>query len=387
MRIVQLVTGAPGDSGLHPVVEHLGAGYVQAGHHRVVVTPGRLDRCTVAPDGTWRITVRGPARMPGRPTVTPRADRLQQLLTSLRPDALEVSGRSALRRLPTWARRQGIATTVIVHDRRGHGLGTTVPGGPVIDGWPADRIERSAERAPASAVGSVVVPSRFAARTFPAGRAMVVPWGVDLRQFHPTGTASSRPGFGRPNEERRPVRLVATGRLAREHRPDLAIAVVQELLARGREVRLDVVGDGPLLGSLRCQARGLPVVFHGERPTVDVARVLRSADVAVATSPVDTSGLAALEALASGVPVVAPTTGVVPELLAVPGGAPVVTPAGALASPTAAAMEFAIHRLLDHPEHDRREAARARAEPRTWTAAVDILLARHDGRPRLHLAA
>ena len=68
-----------------------------------------------------------------------------------------------------------------------------------------------------------------------------------------------------------------------------------------------VAGDGPLRPRLerRAARAGLPVTFAGFLSgRADLAALLASADVALAPGPAETFGLAALEALACGTPVV-----------------------------------------------------------------------------------
>ena len=103
------------------------------------------------------------------------------------------------------------------------------------------------------------------------------------------------------------------------------------------------------------RAAGLPVTFLGfvGRRT-DVADLLATADVSLAPGPHETFGLAALEALASGTPVVVSASSALRELVHPTCGAAVPDHAPAFAA--------AVTALLDHPEPTRRSAARARAE-------------------------
>lgn len=132
---------------------------------------------------------------------------------------------------------------------------------------------------------------------------------------------------------------------------------------------LVVAGDGPRLRGLRAQAGGLPVRFlrHVTDRTV-LARLLATADVAIAPGPAETFGLSALEALASGTPVVVSDRSALPE---------VACPAGLAAADRDAAFADAIQCLLDGDVTARRARARARAERFGWPAAVRGFLAAH----------
>ena len=79
---------------------------------------------------------------------------------------------------------------------------------------------------------------------------------------------------------------------------------------------LVVAGDGSRRAALAYRAARLPVRFAGHiTDRDDVAALLASADVAVAPGPVETFGLAALEALACGTPVVVNDASALPEVV------------------------------------------------------------------------
>ena len=72
---------------------------------------------------------------------------------------------------------------------------------------------------------------------------------------------------------------------------------------------------GPRLDRRAARA-GLPVTFAGFLPgRADLAALLASADVAIAPGPAETFGLAALEALACGTPVVVSAESALPEVV------------------------------------------------------------------------
>ena len=113
----------------------------------------------------------------------------------------------------------------------------------------------------------------------------------------------------------RPTLLYA-GRLGQEKNLDLLLRVVQELRARGQEVRLMLAGDGPARAALEQQAAGVPdIVFTGrlERRTLRACYAL--ADVFVFPSTTDTFGMAVLEAQAFGLPALVADAGGPPEIV------------------------------------------------------------------------
>jgi alpha-1,6-mannosyltransferase len=137
-----------------------------------------------------------------------------------------------------------------------------------------------------------------------------------------------------------------------------------------------VAGGGPLRQRLVRRAAGLPVHFTPFLSSRrDVARLLASADVALAPGPIETFGLAALEALACGTPVVVDAGSALPEVVAGAGAA--------------VRGDFAagVRELLARPAEVRRSAARARAELFDWQSSVDGFLAAHQLVPARQAAA
>ncbi|KAB2345135.1 glycosyltransferase [Actinomadura rudentiformis] len=358
MRVVQLANlYSPVSGGLRTAVDRLGRGYVEAGHRRALVIPGPRYSCRRTEAGLI-ITVPGPSVAPGyRFVLDPRP--VLRVLGRLRPDVIEVSDKATLTVAARWGRRRGVRTVLFSHERLDAILAARTP-----DWVPLEAVADRWNRRLAAAFDAVVVTSAFAAAEFARVDAPAlhrVPLGVDLDTFHPAPTSLSA--------AERPVRLVHLGRLSTEKRPDLALKAAAELHRRGVNVHLDVVGDGPLSGTLReiAQRGDLPVRFHGHVPgRADIARLLANADVALAPCPVESFGLAVLEALACGTPVVAADRGAAHELL-VPG-------AGVAVPPAPEAFADGAQELLRLPADHRRKAARARAERYPWDATVTGML-------------
>jgi alpha-1,6-mannosyltransferase len=187
---------------------------------------------------------------------------------------------------------------------------------------------------------------------------------VDLEQFRPVNHSRTHDI---------PL-LVLCSRLSREKRPDLAVEALRVLHRVGCHARLVVAGSGPLTESLRRRAEGLPVQLVGHLADRSlVASLLASADVVLAPGPVETFGLAALEALACGTPVVAASTSAVAELVG--------DGAGRSARPEPPALAAAVSGLLAVPERQRRAAARARAEQYPWSRTTETMLTLHGLEP------
>jgi N-acetyl-alpha-D-glucosaminyl L-malate synthase BshA len=140
----------------------------------------------------------------------------------------------------------------------------------------------------------------------------VIPNFVDTRLFAP---APDRARLG----EARPAVLVHVSNFRSLKRVDDVVGIFAEARRRApeRAMTLQLVGDGPERDRIRklVQATGLGdcVQFLGER--TDLPSVLRGADLFLLPSESESFGLAALEAMSCGVPVIASRVGGVPEVV------------------------------------------------------------------------
>ncbi len=137
-------------------------------------------------------------------------------------------------------------------------------------------------------------------------RSSVIYNGVEPERFAPER------GAGRRGRE---LALVCVARLAPEKGHDVLLRALAALAGEGRQVRLDIIGDGPERAALEALARQLGVAsrvrFLGRRD--DVPKLLGEADAFVLPSLSEAFPLTVLEAMASGLPVVATAVGGVPE--------------------------------------------------------------------------
>jgi alpha-1,6-mannosyltransferase len=355
VRIAQLANFyTPTSGGLRTCLDELGRGYVAAGHERVLIVPGRADLDEPTPSGR-RITIASPRLVgSGSYHVLTNRRRVLALLDDLRPDVFEVSDKLSLGWLAPWARRRGVRLVLFSHERIDAILR------PLIPTWLPLRFAADAvNRRLARLADTVVVASCFAAAEFNrVGAANVrrVPLGVDLSTFRP-----------RPSQPDPVTRLVLLSRLSREKRPERAIDALCVLAAQ-RPVELTVIGNGPQRRHLERRAAGLPVRFLGHLAARDaIARTVGAADIALCPSPAETFGLATLEAMACGTPVVVPAAGAARELVAEPGS-------GAICDGTPAGLAAGVRELLNLPADVRRRAARASAERFPWSATVSAML-------------
>jgi glycosyltransferase involved in cell wall biosynthesis len=133
----------------------------------------------------------------------------------------------------------------------------------------------------------------------------VIPNGVDIERFHPN--PSREPG----------LRIVFVGRFIANKGPDVAIEAFDMVQERVTGATMVMVGDGPMADSLRRQVDehglGEAVTFLGLQD--DVSGILRQSDIFVRPSEVEGMPLTILEAMATGLPVVACDVGGVSEVV------------------------------------------------------------------------
>jgi D-inositol-3-phosphate glycosyltransferase len=148
----------------------------------------------------------------------------------------------------------------------------------------------------------------------PADSIFVVPCGVDIDRFRPTGPVE-------PKDRR--YRILSVGRLVPRKGVDLVVTALARLAAAGREdVELVVVGgaggmvevhDDPEVRRLEDLARQLGVAdrvhIRGQVPQTELPRLLRSADAVVCAPWYEPFGIVPLEAMACGVPVIVSAVG------------------------------------------------------------------------------
>jgi glycosyltransferase involved in cell wall biosynthesis len=132
-------------------------------------------------------------------------------------------------------------------------------------------------------------------------RLRVLHRGVDTRMFSPARRSSLlRECWGAGPED--PV-LLYVGRLAAEKNLELAIAAFEIAQQHCPAARFVLVGDGPVAATL--QARYPHFIFAGLRRGEDLAKHYASADIFMFPSLTETFGNVILEAMASGLAVVA----------------------------------------------------------------------------------
>ncbi|WP_344878027.1 glycosyltransferase [Nonomuraea antimicrobica] len=249
--------------------------------------------------GVHRIVARMPFDLPVHPF---GVGHLTRRITSARPDVVHVHAGAVS---PfAWmgvraAFRAGVPCVVTVHSMWDPVTRWVYRLLRLAYGWQRWRLVATtvsnAAAVPIRAVAGPLVPVR------------VVSNGLDLSGWAPPpGTPARRP------DGRAEVHIVAVGRLAPRKQPVRLLRLLQAARARVPAripMRATIVGDGPARGQMeRFLARhGMSewVSLPGRHTREQIAKVLESADVFVAPAPRESFGIAALEARAAGVPVVA----------------------------------------------------------------------------------
>jgi glycosyltransferase involved in cell wall biosynthesis len=135
-------------------------------------------------------------------------------------------------------------------------------------------------------------------------RIEVIPNVIDTQFFSPFSGAQSAP----------PYRLIMVGNLIPRKGVQYLLEAVAELRRKGSlPVELDVIGKGELRGELESQSRSLGIEshvrFHGEKHQQDVRDLLRQSHIYVSPSITESFGVAIIEAMSVGLPVVVTRSG------------------------------------------------------------------------------
>lgn len=361
-RIVHLANFyGPRSGGLRTTVRALASGYASAGHETHIVVPGETNAITHECGAT--VHQLAGLRLPGsggyRVIVGRR--RVGELLEALSPDRIELSDRTTLLHVADWARDNNVPTVMFAHERVDGVINAFAPRLPAV---------RIADRLNSKAFGRVdhiVCTTAFAQQEFRRVgiHTTRVPLGVDLHTFSPDNRSSEwRAAFDTPF-----IALMCS-RLSKEKAPEFALDVAEEIARRALPMAVVIAGDGPMADELSRRARTANVPMLGfVSGRQNVATMLASADVLLAPGPIETFGLAALESLASGTPVLSHCDSAIPEIV------------GGVAG---AALPLDPRRWVDALVEMARESrstwshrARQRAEQFDWSTTVRMMLDLH----------
>ncbi|MFG3359167.1 glycosyltransferase family 4 protein [Streptomyces griseofuscus] len=359
MRVVIVTESFPPDvNGVAHCALQTARHLVDRGHHPLVVAPAPAPGSAPDTDAPCPVVRIPSLPLPGYPEVRVAlpSRRLAAALVTHRPDVVHLASPFVLgARGMAAAARLGLPA-VAVYQTDLAGYARTYMGAGEAAAW---RRIRSVH----AAAARTLAPSSAALgdlETHGVPRVRLWPRGVDTVRFRPDRRDEELRRELAPNGE---LIVGYVGRLAPEKHVELLAGVCAL-----DGVRLVVVGDGPSHAHL---TEALPgAVFLGRRTGDDLARIFASLDVFAHTGPFETFCQTVQEAMASGVPVVAPAVGGPLDL--VDHGR-----TGLLVPPRdAEAVQGAVRSLAEDPA--RRiafgAAARTLVEGRTWAAVGDRLI-------------
>ncbi|WP_338485846.1 glycosyltransferase family 1 protein [Streptomyces sp. SCSIO 75703] len=362
MRVVIVTESFPPDvNGVAHCALQTARHLVDRGHDCVVIAPAPASPSAAHPRDTGAPCPVVPVPslpLPGYPQVRVAlpSRKVAATLAGHRPDLVHLAGPFVLgARGMAAASRLGVPA-VAVYQTDLAGYARTYMGAGEAVAWRRIRTVHAA-------ADLTLAPSSAALRDLRehgVPRLRLWPRGVDTDRFRPGLRDEALRRELAPHGE---AIVGYVGRLAPEKRVELLAGVCAL-----DGVRLVVVGDGPSRPGLEQALPG--AVFLGRRTGDDLARVFASLDVFAHTGPFETFCQTVQEAMASGVPVVAPAAGG-PLDLVLPGRTGLLVPPG-----DAAAVRDAVAALAADPARraEYGSAGRATVEGRTWAAVGDRLI-------------
>jgi alpha-1,6-mannosyltransferase len=370
MRIVHIANFyGPSSGGIKTTLHELGRGYLKYGHEFIYIVPGPRYIKEQTPFGLKISLPSFTLPASGGYQIIRSNKQLLNLLEFLNPDRVEVSDRFTLLKVGRWAKQHKVASLVFSHETLN---GLVKKYAPLIPELVRNKFVNWHNRKLAATFDTVIATTDFAAAEFvriKTTNLRKVALGVDLVGFRPE---NRDPKLRKELLKDADYLLVHCGRMSPEKEPARSVQAVSELVKAGINVRLIIVGGGPLWNKIRKQSLGLPIEMLGYVASREkVASYLAAADIAIAPGPLETFCLSALESLASGTPVVASKSSAVGEILNINS----VKPAGAVANDNGAEFAIAIRQLLNKGRL--RKVAREQAEKFSWANTVDAMLDVH----------
>ena len=307
----------PKSGGLKTAMNSIAQEYMNLGHDVMLIVPGERDLVTKKPFGTV-VEIKAPIiPFSGGYRIIFDTNKVKEELKKFAPSFLEISDRTTLLRLADWAKTESIDTAFYAHERVDKVVSAFLPflpfKKPLID---------YANQKIANKVDHIIATTEYAATEFRRlnlsnnvnSKLAILPLGVDLKQFTPENFNSEL----RTNIGSGVKIILACTRFSKEKDPEFLLDIARACKMNGTQIQLVIAGSGPLAKKLvtNAEKEGLPVSFIGFIADKNyLAQLLASADLFLAVGPIETFGLAALEALASGTPVICRDTSAITEII------------------------------------------------------------------------
>ena len=307
----------PKSGGLKTAMNSIAQEYMNLGHDVMLIVPGERDLVTKKPFGTV-VEIKAPIiPFSGGYRIIFDTNKVKEELKKFAPSFLEISDRTTLLRLADWAKTESIDTAFYAHERVDKVVSAFLPflpfKKPLID---------YANQKIANKVDHIIATTEYAATEFRRlnlsnnvnSKLAILPLGVDLKQFTPENFNSEL----RTNLGSGVKIILACTRFSKEKDPEFLLDIARACKMNGTQIQLVIAGSGPLAKKLvtNAEKEGLPVSFIGFIADKNyLAQLLASADLFLAVGPIETFGLAALEALASGTPVICRDTSAITEII------------------------------------------------------------------------
>jgi glycosyltransferase involved in cell wall biosynthesis len=293
--------------GVPAVTRNLARGLAGRGHDVALVVPSPGRRGRLATAERLSVIYRGSLRWPwyeGMRLGCLPASAARTLISSFAPDVAHIHSPVTLGVMARiGAGRQRVPVVYTNHYLPANVRPSTAPRSPVLDALFYRHVVGFSNRC-----SYVTAPTATALRLL-RERGLRVPSrvisnGADLRAYSP-GPANGpiRHRYGLPAS--RPL-ILSVGRLSSEKRMDVLLDAAARL---GPGTQVAIVGTGPDEARLRARAQRLglagTVRFLGFVPGSDLPAIYRLADVFAIVSEAELQSLATMEAMATGLPVVA----------------------------------------------------------------------------------
>lgn len=353
----------PESGGLRTTVDRLAREYLVRGHQVMVLTPSDGD-ADLSVNNLRKITLKSPLiPRSGGYRIILRLGKVRQLLREYKPDVIEVSDRTTLVILVPWARRRGIKVVLFAHERLTGVLLSFIPkqlpARHLVNWLVAKWNQRCANN-----MDRIIATTNFAAEEFSGfSNVTLVPLGVDHETFYP-GPIENRVESARGKRY-----LLACTRLSPEKDPLFLLEVARQLCQVDLQLSLVVIGSGPLLESLQetIRTERLDISLQGFiDDKTQVAQYMRDAEIFLAVGPLETFGLAALESLACGTPVICRDSAAIAEI--------VDNHSGRALARDARSWVSAIEEFLGADRSQISQACHERAARFTWSTTAETLL-------------